>query len=205
MSIQYLRDKFYHYGWLMPVLLPIAETIGRAVFNLVLYVYLLWALADGGRYPRLRKVHWFLFFGLLVAFSLSVVNMHPGQEQAHSFEQLMKYMAQTLVFVITLKALQENKDGQLVLMRALGVAGVVVVIILAVNLVYFYSGPNFDRSQLANKDTLPWLVPFSLWLIIPRASNAGRFVLSALLLVPALTYILLSEGRSALLSLMVAA
>jgi len=207
MNIQYLRDKFYLYGWLMPVLLPIAETIGRAVFNLVFYVYLLWALADGGRYPRLKKVHWFLFFGLLVAFGLSVANMPSGQEQANSFEQLVKYMAHALVFVITLKALQENKDGQLILMRALGIVGVVVVIILTVMLIYFYTGPNFDRSQLANKDTLPWLVPFSLWLmlIMPRTSNAVRFTLSGLLLVPALIYILLSEGRTALLSLIVAA
>jgi hypothetical protein len=39
-----LQMAFFSWGWLTPVVLPIAQVLGRAVFSILIVLYFLWGL-----------------------------------------------------------------------------------------------------------------------------------------------------------------
>ncbi len=208
--LEAVTDKFYAYGWLMPAVLPIADVIGRAAFNIVFYVYFIWAVLAGALLPKLKSRQWAIYCTMLLAFSLSVVYMPAGDNQLHSLEKFIKYAMHTAVFLITLRVLAEKSTNLDLLFNTLAKATLVTMAIIAVKFVVsavtaYMHHADFDVYALTGRDSLPWLLPILIGVGMAKVkglSRASKTWTGALVVLVMMVFESFVQARTALASIL---
>lgn len=197
-----LRDAFFRFGWLLPVVLPLAQIGGRALVNVLAALYLLWALvATFGIPARMARLTTVLYLALPLTLLISLIDAH---DPASGFEAWVKFTMHLSVLYFTFIALQHHPDGVATLTRTWGAVAISGIVILYAVLPWLMFGETFEPALQLKEDNLPLLVPFGLyWLSSIRATIPRRLAMLMFGLA-ALGYIVLSQGRAALLSLGVA-
>lgn len=199
---EHIRRTFYHYGWLLPVLGPLAQVGGRALFNILLLIYLLWAvLAVPGSRVRVGKTPLMLYAALLLAYLLSV----PGALDADSaLHEWGKFALHSLAFYFTLVVLMRRPDALRQLVATSGMVGVALLALLLVVLSWQMTEPGFLPTMYMKEDNLPFLMPFAVyWLMVMRDGRWGRWI-GLGVIAAGLGYIAMSQGRAALAGLLAA-
>lgn len=198
-----LQKAFFSWGWLTPTVLPIAQVLGRAVFSILIVFYFLWGtLSLYGQQQKLERSVLGLFGALLLAFLMSV----PGAEDlARAWHKWLKFLVYSTCFVFMLAALRQEEGNFERLCRAFALAGVGLLVVLYLHLGYvLWTSAEFIPTQQLKEDNLPFLLPFLLYGLQRVEKGAYRAVLGGVLLLSVLFYVVLSEGRTALLALLVA-
>lgn len=198
-----LQDAFFSWGWLTPTVLPIAQVLGRAVFNILLVLYFLWGILSlYGQKQKLERPELGLFSALLLAFLISI----PGAEDlARAWHKWLRFLIHSMCFVLVLAALQQGEDNFKRLCRAFAMAGVGVLVVLYLHLIYIlWNSAEFIPTQQLREDNLPFLLPFLLYGLQWVENRRHRIALRWVLLLSLIFYVVLSEGRAALLSVFVA-
>jgi teichuronic acid biosynthesis protein TuaE len=198
-----LQDAFFAWGWLTPTLLPIAQVVGRAVFSILMVLYFMWGMISlYGRRLRIESSVSGIFVALLLALFMSI----PGAEDAgRAWHTWLKFAHYAMSFVFTLLALQQAEENLERLYRSFAVAGVGLLGMLYLHLFYvLLTKPEFIPEQQLQEDNLPFLLPFLLYGLQRRGNTKHRIPLGSALLLSALFYMVLSEGRAGLLALWVA-
>ncbi len=192
-----LRQSFFAWGWLLPSLFPLAQISGRAVFTVLEIGYYVWAVLSlwGLRIDSERALR--LCYGLLLlTFFVGI----PGAESAgHALREWAMFAARSAIFFLTLGVLQRVDAGPERLLRAFGVAGLAVLVVLYFKLALALGKPGFDPRFALLEDNLPFLTPFML--LWARGRRPYGPWLTAPVIAAVLMYILYSEGRAALLGL----
>lgn len=198
-----LQKAFFSWGWLTPAVLPIAQVLGRAVFSILIVLYFLWGtLSLYGQQQKIERSVLGLFSALLLAFLMSV----PGAEDlARAWHKWLKFLVYSMCFMFTLVALQQEEGNFERLCRAFALAGVGLLAVLYLHLGYvLWTSAEFIPAQQLKEDDLPFLLPFLLYGLLRVEKREYHAVLGGILLLSALFYVVLSEGRTALLALLVA-
>lgn len=199
-----IHSGFYRWGWLMPAFFPLAQVLGRGAFNTLSGLYFLWALASLRSLPSenrgLRPHRWFIaLYGLMLAiWALSLTQAVDPQKGGYD---LLRYMQYSLTGLFTLMALQHAPQQLPRLMRALAWGALLVIVVLYLQLPYYLIAVDFNPAQQLREDNLPWLLPFLLLTLItrPRARWLVAIAVTAFTI-----YVALSQGRAALLGLLMA-
>ncbi|MBI5041455.1 MAG: O-antigen ligase family protein [Gammaproteobacteria bacterium] len=187
---------------MLPLLTPAAQVGGRALINILLLVYLLWALiAVPGSRMRVERPALLLYAALLLAYLLSV----PGALDARAgFHEWIKFALHTLAFYFTLIVLARQPEAMRRFIAALGVAGLLLLAALLAVLPFKMQDPAFLPTTHMVEDNLPFLLPFSLYyLVVMRKLRWGRWI-GLVLVAVVMTYVALSQGRAALAGLLAA-
>ncbi len=197
-----IRDAFFRLGWLLPTILPVAQIGGRALVNLLAAIYLFWAIAAVIRIPaRIPRGALLLYVAVPIAFLLSLIS---AQDPIAGFKAWFKFTTHISVFYFTWVALQENPQGVRTLVRTWGGISIVVLVLLYLILPWFLLGGHFDPAHQLQEDNLPFLLPFGLFYLGGLRSVRLRVGAQLVFCAGALGYVVLSEGRAALLGLGVA-
>ena len=203
--LERIRSLFCAWGWLLPVLLPLTQLGGRALFNIVAYSYVLWALlAIPYAWPRAPRGYWIAYGVLLISFL-------PGLAWATYTSEAVKawcfFTLHSATALFTLAMLQRCDQALPRLLHALGIMALLVVLGLYLKLGWLYlkaSGvnPELDLSE----DNLPWLLPLGLyWLEQHYAANVrARWLAVGGFLLLLFAYIVMSQGRAAMLGALLA-
>ena len=194
---------FLRWGWLLPAALPLAQVLGRGVFNTLGGIYFLWALLAlpglRGGFTAVRREPFFILYVALLAlwaFSLTL-----AADPAKGAETLARYTQYSLTGLFTYLALQHHADGPRRLVQAMVWGALLTLGVLLLQLPYYVWATTFDPTQQLREDNLPWLLPF----VLGAFALAGRARSLALAVVLACAfYILVSQGRAALIGLVVA-
>lgn len=200
--IKLLREQFFRIGWLVPTVLPVAQIGGRALVNVIASLYLLWAIAAVlGLSIRVSRVLILLYAAVPLAFLLS---LWGAPDFANGFESWFKFTTHVSVFLFTLIALQRVPAGESKLLRSWGVVAFTVVGLLYLILPWYVWQTPFQPAFQLKEDNLPFLLPLGLFYLRSLRSAATRRVLIWLFGAAVLFYIVLSQGRAALLAMAVA-
>ena len=199
-----VQDSFYRWGWLIPAFLPLAQVAGRGVFNTLSAIYFLWAIASlrgvSGAIGDFRPYRWFfaLYALMLLVWALSLTQAADIREGSYD---LLRYLQYSLTGLFTLLVLLQG-PGQLDrLVRALAWGAFLVIVVLYLQLPYYLFAVEFEPAFQLREDNLPWLLAFLL-LGLSGLKHA-RWLAGAAVVAFAI-YIGISQGRAALLGLLVA-
>lgn len=197
-----IRTTFFEYGWLLPLLTPAAQVGGRALINILLLIYLLWALlAVPGSRVRVPRPALLLWLALLLAYLASVPGAIAAGEAAHEWG---KFMLHSLVFYFTLVVLQRNHPAVERLIGAFGTAGLLLLVLLLAVLPWQMTRPDFAPTADMLEDNLPFLMPFVLYWVWRVTHSQWRLPAAGSLVVAIAGYIVFSQGRAALAGLLAA-
>lgn len=197
-----IQDAFFRQGWLLPVVLPLTQLGGRALFNMAAGVYALWGLLSlWSRRERLDRMTALLYLILLSAFLLGI----PGaMEPAGALRAWGMFLMHSLTLLLMQAALQESPVQIDRLLNAMALFGGITLAGLYALLPYYVlggSGQPFDPSTQLQEDNLPFLLPFMLGWIWRQERSRWRYGAMAGVIAASLGYIVLAEGRAALLGL----
>ena len=192
--------SFLRWGWLLPAFFPLAQILGRGVFNSLSGIYFLWALLAlpglrAGLRPAGREPFFILYAVLLVVWGASLA---VAADPAKGMETLARYLQYSLAGLFTYLALQCVMDGPMRLLRMLSLGALLSIAVLYVQLPYFYWATDFNPTLQLREDNLPWLLPFVLAAL--GLSKQTRWLAVGIVLIFAF-YILVSQGRAALVGL----
>ncbi|MCA1924763.1 MAG: O-antigen ligase family protein [Thiobacillus sp.] len=192
--------SFLRWGWLLPAFFPLAQILGRGVFNSLSGLYFLWALLAlpglrAGLGSAGREPFFILYALLLVIWSVSLT---VAADPAKGMETLARYLQYSLAGLFTFLALRQVADGPVRLLRMLSLGALLSIAVLYVQLPYFYWATEFDPTQQLREDNLPWLLPFVLAAL--GLSKQPRWLAAGTILIFAF-YIMVSQGRAALAGL----
>lgn len=198
-----LTLAFMQWGWLTPAFLPLAQVLGRGMFNTLSALYFLWALAalPALRAPLGRAVRepFFLIYALmLVIWALSLT---MAIDPTKGLETLARYIQFSLTGLFTLLVLRSGPERPAQLVHALALGAVFTLAVLYVQLPYYVWGTSFNPTLQLREDNLPWLLPLLLAGLV--ASPRARWLAAGLALAVGF-YIVLSQGRAALAAFVVA-
>lgn len=197
-----IRTAFFQYGWLLPLLTPAAQAGGRALINILLLVYLLWALAAvPGSRVRVERPAMLLYAALLLAYLFSLPGALDPREGLHEW---VKFGLHSLAFYFTLAVLAADPAALRRLTDALGVAGLVLLGALLAVLPWQMQQADFAPTAHMIEDNLPFLLPFSLYFLVRPRARRGGWGAGLALLSTVLAYVALSQGRAALAGLLAA-
>lgn len=197
-----IRTTFFEYGWLLPLLTPAAQVGGRALINILLLVYLLWALiAMPGNRVRIERPALMLYALLLVAYLISI----PGAQDMHgALHEWIKFTLHSLAFYFTLVVLLSRPPALQQLLTYLGYAGLLLLTALMVMMLWDMTQPDFLPVAALIEDNLPFLAPFMLVLLWRSINSRYRVPVIVVVALTIFGYVLYSEGRAALLGLIAA-
>lgn len=197
-----IRTTFFEYGWLLPLLTPAAQVGGRALINILLLVYLLWALvAVPGSRVRIERPALGLYLVLLVAYLTSIPGALDMQAALHEW---VKFTLHSLTFYFTLVVLLSRPPALQQLVAYLGYAGLLLLTALMVMMLWDMTQPDFLPVAALVEDNLPFLTPFMLALLWRSINSRYRAPVMVAVALMIFGYVLYSEGRAALLGLIVA-
>ncbi|MFZ1641369.1 MAG: O-antigen ligase family protein [Candidatus Contendobacter sp.] len=197
-----LREAFFRRGWLLPAVLPLTQLGGRALFNSVAGLYALWGLLGlWSRRDRLDRTTTLLYLTLLGVFLLGI----PGAiDPAEALRSWGAFLMQSLSLLLMQVALRESPGHPDRLLDAMALFGGITLAGLVLLLPYYglgWSGQPFDPSSQLQEDNLPFLLPFMLGWIWRQGDGRWRYGAMVGITAVALGYVVLSEGRAALLGL----
>jgi O-antigen ligase len=197
-----IRTTFFEYGWLLPLLAPAAQVGGRALINILLLVYLLWALAAvPGSRVRIERPALGLYLALLAAYLISIPGALDMQASLHGW---VKFTLHSLAFYFTLVVLLSRPLALQQLLAYLGYAGLLLLTALMVMLLWDMTQPDFLPVDALVEDNLPFLTPFMLVLLWRSINPRYRVAFMVVVALTIFGYVLYSEGRAALLGLIAA-
>lgn len=199
-----VQEAFFRQGWLLPAVLPLTQLGGRALFNVVAGVYILWGLLGlWSRRERLDRTTVLLYLVLLGIFLLGI----PGSmDPQGGFRLWLQVAGQSLSLLLMQAALQESPAHPDRLLNAMALFGGLTLVGLYGLLPYYiFGGPDrpFDPTYQLQEDNLPFLLPFMLgwlWRQDPSRRRCGAMIG---VVTACLGYVILAEGRAALLGLVV--
>jgi O-antigen ligase len=197
-----IQNAFFNYGWLLPLLLPTVQVMGRGVTNTLWAAYLAWALvAMVGAQTRIPRSALAIYFALPIAFLCGVLAAEDIGAALHAW---VKFTLHSLVFLFTLVALASRPRAAQRMLRCAGYAGLLLVTVLLVALCWQVTQPDFVPVLILQEDNLPFLTPFILALLWNTTDSRTRLALMVITTLIISGYVLYSDGRAALLGLTVA-
>jgi len=202
---KWLRDTFFQHGWLLPAVLVLTQLGGRGLYNTLAGFYALWGLLSlcGCRH-RLDRLTTLLYLALLAVFLVGIPGaMHPKE----GLRAWLGFLAPSLAILLVQAALWESSNTLDRLLGGIALFGGVTLLGLYLLLLYHglgLSGRPFDPSTQLREDELPFLLPFLLAWIWWRDTGAWRYWSMAGVVVAVLTYVVIAEGRAALLGVILA-
>ena len=210
-SMKYLHlqqrstNAFFHWGWLMPVLLPFSQVGGRGLFNTLVTGYALWGLSSlWERRQHLDRILVWTYYGLLGAFLLSIPNAVDVENALHTW---LRYALHSSAALLTYAALCTAPQNTQRLLNAMALFGTLTIGALYLLLLCYLLGVNaetFNPPQQLREDNLPFLLPFLLlWIWKRNKGITWRYLAIAGVSAVVLYYVVLSEGRAALLGLII--
>jgi O-antigen ligase len=144
-----------------------------------------------------------LYLALLGAFLLTI----PGSiDPAGGLRTWLGFALQSCALLLTLAALQESPAAPDRLLNAMALFGALTLGGLYLILPWQMlggSGEPFDPDQQLREDNLPFLLPFLVIWLWRRNSSPWRYGAMAGVTLLVLAYVVLAEGRAALLGLIV--
>ena len=199
-----IQDAFFRWGWLLLTVLPLAQLGGRALFNVVVGLYAVWGLFSlWGRRDRLDRLTTLLYLALLGVFLLGIPGaIDPGE----AFRSWAVFLIHSLSLLLMQVALQESPSHPDRLLNAMALFGGMTLAGLVAVLPYYglgWSGQPFDPIYQLREDNLPFLLPFMLGWTWRQDWGDWRYGAMVGIAMAALGYVVLAEGRAALLGLIV--
>ena len=199
-----IQDTFFRWGWLLLTVLPLTQLGGRALFNSVAGFYALWGLLSlWSRRDRLDHATTWLYLSLLGIFLLGIPGaIDPGEAR----KTWAAFFMHSLSFLLMQVALRESPAHPDRLLKAMALFGGIAMAGLVLLLPYYalgWSGQPFDPSSQLREDSLPFLLPFMLGWLWRQGNGRWRYGAMVGVVAVALGYVALSEGRAALLGLIV--
>lgn len=190
---------FQQNGWYLLMFLPLLDLAGRAVFNIVFDVFVLFALVTITVSWRLPKAQMGLFIALHLSIFLSLVLTH---NLSSLYSSWLKYAVETSAFFILLYYLRNKMVSTERAFNWLGgVGAITVVVALLVMLVQWVIEPNIAFAVgKVNKDILPWLIPFAVPWAYQQAKPQFRWLAVLGLIAIALFVGVGTQGRTAILA-----
>ncbi len=199
-----MQDAFFRWGWLIPAALPLAQVGGRGLFNSIAVPYALWGLvALWSRRSRLDRMAALPYLALVGVLLIGI----PGAgDPGVSLKTWGVFLMQSFSLLLMLAAMGESSDhpdrflGATALFGALSLAALVLIV------PYFafgWSGVPFTPSTQLKEDGLPFLLPFILGWVWRRGDKRWRYGAMAGIALVTLAYVVLAQGRAALLGMIV--
>ncbi|MDP1658182.1 MAG: O-antigen ligase family protein [Methylotenera sp.] len=194
---------FQQNGWYLLMFLPLLDLAGRAVFNIVFYVFALTALMTATVSWRLPKVQMVLFVALHVSILLSLLFTH---NIATLYQPWLKYTAEMSAFFILLYYLRNKVASTQHIFNWLGgVGALTIVVALTIMLIQWVREPNIAfLVGRVNKDVLPWLIPFAIPWIYQQAKPQYRWMAVLGLIAMTLFIGIGTQGRTTILATILA-
>ena len=133
-----IQDAFFRWGWLLPVVLPLTQLGGRALFNSIAGIYALWGLLGlWSRRKRLDRTTTLLYLTLLGVFLLGI----PGSlEPQEAFRSWGSFFMHSISLVLMQVALRESPAHPGRLLDALALTGGMTLTALLLLLPYYGLG-----------------------------------------------------------------
>ena len=202
---QRVESAFFQHGWLLPALLPLAELGGRGLYNTLVSLYGVWGLL--GLWSRRQRLDPVVTLFYLLVLGVFLAGIPGAMSAGESMRLWPGFLASSLSLLLVQAALWESPDALDRLLRAVALVGVSVLIGLYGLALYYrlgFAGRPFDPGLQLQEDNLPFLLPFLLAWIWWRDENIRRrYGGMAAAVAIVLAYVALSEGRAALLGLLV--
>jgi teichuronic acid biosynthesis protein TuaE len=199
-----LREAFFRQGWLLLAVLPLTQIGGRALFNLVAGLYVVWGLLSlWGRRDRLDRSTILLYLALL---GVALAGVPGSVDPVGGLRVWIQFAAQTSTLLLVQAALRESPENIDRLLAAMALFGGIALASLYLLLPYYWlewSGQPFNPLTQLQEDNLPFLLPFLLGWIWRYGDRRWRYGAMLGVVVAALGYVAISEGRAALFGLIV--
>ena len=199
-----LREAFFRQGWLLLAVLPLTQIGGRALFNLVAGLYVVWGLLSlWGRRDRLDRSTILLYLALL---GVALAGVPGSVDPVGGFRVWIQFAAQTSTLLLVQAALRESPENIDRLLAAMALFGGIALASLYLLLPYHWfewSGRPFNPLTQLQEDNLPFLLPFLLGWIWRYGDHRWRYGAMLGVTAAALGYVAISEGRAALFGLIV--
>ncbi|HCK81809.1 MAG TPA: O-antigen ligase family protein [Candidatus Competibacter sp.] len=199
-----VEESFFRWGWLLPVVLPLTELGGRGLYNTLAGLYGIWGLLSlWGRRQRLDRTTASLYLFVLLVFLLGI----PGAvDPKEGLRIWLGFLAPSLALLLVPAALRESPAAFARLLDSAVLFGAIALVGLYGLLLYYgfgLSGQPFDPNLQLQEDNLPFLLPFFLGWIWWRGHDIRRYWRMAAAIILVLAYIVMAEGRAALVGLIV--
>lgn len=195
-----LGHSFFSLGWMAVGLLPLTQVLGRAVFNIAGSLFLAWGLASLlTRAPRLPRSTLLLYGLLITSFAASSL---AAENVAAALSRWNTFLLYSLVAFPVAAAIRTAANLRR-LIDAFAVGGVLTVTAVYIALAVQHGDGGFVPEKLMREDNLPLLLPFILCALHQRCRRQHFVPLAFVALVTVAAYIVLSNGRAALLGLIV--
>ncbi|MDG4552363.1 MAG: O-antigen ligase family protein [Candidatus Contendobacter sp.] len=199
-----VQEAFFQRGWLLLAVLPLTQVGGRALFNGVAGLYAVWGLFSlWSRRARLDRATALWYLILLGVFLLGIPGAIDPTEALKSWAAFFMHSLSLPLMQVALRESPAHPDRLLNAMALFGGINLVAVVLMLPYHGFGWSGQPFDPGSQLREDNLPFLLPFLLGWVWRR--NDGRWCHGAMVGIVAvvLGYVALSEGRAALLGLIV--
>ena len=199
-----LREDFFRWGWLTPAVLPLSQLGGRGLFNTLVSLYALWGLSSlWSRRDRLDPSLVLPYLALLGVFLLTI----PGSvDPIGGLRAWAGFALQSATVLLTLAALRESPTHADRLLNVMALFGALTLGGLCLLLLYYLlgaAGQPFDPVMQLREDNLPFLLPFLLGWLWRYSSPRWRYGVMTGVTLLVLAYVVIAEGRAALLGLIV--
>lgn len=195
-----LQTAFFQWGWLMVAVLPLAQIGGRALYTVLVSLCALWGLPGlWSRRDRLDRATTGLYLMLL---GVALLGLPGAADPGGGFRLWLQFVLQTSSLLLVQAALRESPAHPDRLFAAFALFGTMHLLIMYAQLPYYalgWSGEPFDPSTQLREDNLPFLLMFQLGWLWWRGGQRWRYMAMAAVTAAVLGYVVLSEGRAALL------
>lgn len=200
-----LAVSFFKSGWLLVAVLPLTQLGGRALFNITAGIFAVWGLLSlWGHHRSLDRATTLLYLAVLGVFLLGI----PGAiDPAGGLRIWAGFLAPSLAVLLVQAALWKSPNALDRLLSAIALFGGITLVGLYLQLPYYVfelSGQPFDPKIQLREDLLPFLLPFFLGWIWQHGNGVRRYWSMASVVIAVLAYVVLSEGRAALLGAIIA-
>lgn len=170
-----VRDSFFQAGWMLPMFIPASVTMGRALANVLFFLYFLWALLamrprDFTIWPALLLLYATMVFIFLASITVA---MYPA-EALHTWFRWVTY---TLALPITLAILARQKLDEKRTDRIFGLSAMLAMLAFLIYLLIdAWEGKEIARS--INGMSMAYLMPFLVyWMQDSKAVTTSRWLM----------------------------
>ena len=199
-----IQETFFRRGWLLLAVLPLTQLGGRALFNGIAGLYAVWGLFGlWNRRNHLDRPTMLLYLTLLSVFLLGIPGTTDPQGALRSWGTFFMHSLSLLLMQAALRESPAHPDR---LLNTVALFGGITLAGLVLLLPYYglgWSGRSFDPSSQLQEDNLPFLLPFMLGWAWRQGDGRWRYGAMVGVTAIALGYVVLAEGRAALLGLIV--
>lgn len=199
-----IQEAFFRRGWLLLTVLPLTQLGGRALFNGIAGLYAVWGLFSlWDRRARLDRAITGLYLTLLGVFLVGIPGAIDPQDGLRSWATFSLHSLSLLLMQVALRESPSHPDRLLNTMALFGGMTLAGLVLLLPYYGLGWSGRPFDPSSQLQEDNLPFLLPFMLGWVWRQGEGHWRYGAMAGIVAVALGYVVLAEGRAALLGLIV--